>query len=175
MAKMIVDKVEDRILPAEANAPPAPAVITGVESRVEAATAFGPIRTVHRSYRAESSEALGSARRLRESRDECQHIIEQLRQVCEYYQGREMWWRNGVESMQMQHSEREQERDELLEASQEEWTVQYAELQSTAAAASQRMHDQHQLVEALANRLQATENTANEEVNRLRTDANEMQ
>ena len=74
----------------------------------------------------------------------------------------------------MQHSEREHERDALLEASQEEWAIKYAELQSTAVAASQRMHDQHQLVEALASRLQATENTASEEVNRLQNDASEM-
>ena len=91
MAEMIEDGVEARIIAADANAPPVPAVIAGVESRVEAVTAFGPIRTVHRSYRAESAEALGSARRLRESRDECHNIAVQLRLVCEYYQGREMW------------------------------------------------------------------------------------
>ena len=123
---MIEDGVEDRIVAADANAPPVPAMIAGVESRIEAATTFGPVRTVLRSYLSESAEALGSVRRLRESRDECHYIAEQLRLVCEYYQGREMWWRNGVESMQMQHSEREQERDRLLEASQEEWTIKYA-------------------------------------------------
>ena len=76
-----------------------------------------------------------------------------------------MWWRNGVESMQMQHSEREQERDRLLEASQEEWTIKYAELQSTAVAASQQMQNQHHLAETRAARLQMTERMADEEVN----------
>ena len=119
MADMIEDGVEDGNDAADANAPPVPAMIAGVESRIEAATTYGPVRTVLRSYLAESAEALGSVRQLRVSRDECNHIAEQLRKTCEYYQGREMWWRNSVGSLQMQHSEREQERDRLLEASQE--------------------------------------------------------
>ena len=101
MAEMIVDRVEEGILPTDGSQSRAPAVIGGVERRVEGIGPFGPIRTVHRRYLAESSEALGSARRLRESREECQHVIQQLRQVCEYTQEREAWWRNGVESMQM--------------------------------------------------------------------------
>ena len=83
MADMIVDRVEDRIIPHEGLQSRAPAVIGGVERRVEGMGPFGPIRTVHRRYLSESSEALGSARRLRESRDECQHIMQELRQVCE--------------------------------------------------------------------------------------------
>ena len=162
MTDMIEDRTEDGIVVADANAPPPPAFVTGAESRIEVASTFGPIRTTHRSYRAESAEAMGSMRQLRESREECHFFAEQLRRACETCQVREMWWRNGVESMQMQHSEREQERDALLEASQEQWTIKYAELQGTAAAASQRMHDQHQLVEAIAGRLQTTENTAHE-------------
>ena len=77
--------------------------------------------------------------------------------------------------MQMQHSEREQERTRLLEASQEEWTVKYAELQSTAYAASQRMQSQHQLVESQSTRLYMTEQRADEELGKLRRDASEMQ
>ena len=85
------------------------------------------------------------------------------------------WWRNGVESMMMEHSERGQEKEALLEASQESWTMKYAELQSIATAGSQRMHDQHQLIEALSSRLRTTESMAHEEFGRLKTDADKAQ
>ena len=68
MAEMLVDRVEDRMLLSDGSQSRAPAVIGGVERRVEGMGPFGPIRTVHRRYLAESSEALGSARRLREFR-----------------------------------------------------------------------------------------------------------
>ena len=55
---MIEDGVEDGNDAADANAPPVPAMIAGVESRIEAATTYGPVRTVLRSYLAESAEAL---------------------------------------------------------------------------------------------------------------------
>ena len=77
--------------------------------------------------------------------------------------------------MEMNVSEREQERDRILEASQQEWTVRFAELQGTAAAASQQIQNQHNLVEAQIVRLHRAESYAEEEVNALRQDASDLQ
>ena len=79
MAEMIVDRVDDRISQTGGSQSNMPAVIEGVETRVEGMGSFGPIRTVHRRYHAETAEALGSARRLRESREECQHVMHQFK------------------------------------------------------------------------------------------------
>ena len=171
---MIEDETENRIVAASAGASQTAAVIEGSESRIETASSFGPMRTVHRSYRSESLEALGSVRRLHESRDECRIIAEQLRQVCEYYQERETWWRNSVASVHMQHSEREHERNRILEASEEEWTTKYAQLQGAAAAVSHQMNEQHLFAESQAERLQSIERTAGEEINEFRSNADRV-
>ena len=163
MTEMIEDRIQNGVVVVNANAQLLPAIAVGTESTIEAVTAFGPTRATQRTFRVESAEAAGTARQLLNSREECQYLSDQLRRVCEYYQVRDAWWRNGVESMQMEHSERGQEKEALLEASQEGWTMKYAELQSTATAGSQRMHNQHQFIEALTTRLQATESMANEE------------
>ena len=123
---MIEDETENRIVAANADAPQTAAVIEGIECRIEAASTFGPMRTVHRSYRADSLDTLGSVRRLHRSRDECRHIADQLRRVCDYYQEKETWWRNSVASIRMQHSEREHERNRILEASEVEWVTRYS-------------------------------------------------
>ena len=168
---MIEDETENRIVAANADASQTVAVIEGTESRIEAASTFGPMRTVHRSYRSESLEALGSVRRLHQSRDECRRIVEQLRRVCDYYQERETWWRNNVASIRMQHSEREHERNIILEASEAEWTTRYSQLQGAATAVSQQMTEQHLFAESQAERLQAIERTASEEINEFRGSA----
>ena len=91
MADMIVDRAEDRLVPREDLRSRVPALIQGVERRVEGMGTFGPIRTVQRRFLAEYSEDQGYARRIREAREECQSIMQELRRVCEYTQEREAW------------------------------------------------------------------------------------
>ena len=77
--------------------------------------------------------------------------------------------------MELNVSERVLERDCLLEASQREWSIRHAELQSTAAAASQQIQNQQSLVEAQTARLHQVESLAEEEFTSLRQDAAHMQ
>ena len=168
---MIEDETENRIVAANAGSSQAVAMIEGSETRVETASSFGPWRAAHRSYRASSLDSLGSVRSLHRSRDECRHIADQLRRVCDYYQEKEIWWRNNVSSIRMQHSEREHERNRILEASEVEWATRYSQLQGAAAAVSQQMTEQHLFAESQAERLQAIERSANEEINEFRGNA----
>ena len=175
MTEMIEDRSQNGVVVVNANAPLLPAIAVGTESTIEAVTAFGRTRAVQRAFRIESAEAAGTARQLQYSHEECQYLSDQLRQMYEHGLARDAWWRNGVESMMMEHSERGQEKEALLEASQEGWTMKCAELQGIATAGTQRMYDQHQFTEALTTRLRATESMANDEFGRLKTDADKAQ
>ncbi len=122
MANMIVDQTGGRNLLAVTSLPQEPAIVTAIEQSVQAMGPFGPVRAAQRRYIAESPEALGTARRLRVSQEECDLVMDELRQVCQATQERETWWRQGVESMMLEVSDREYERNRLLGASQAEWS-----------------------------------------------------
>ena len=70
-----------------------PVYYGAIEQRSESPGPFGPIRTVRRMYHTETAEAMGTARRLHESQEECQQVMAQMRRVCEYAEQREVWWR----------------------------------------------------------------------------------
>ena len=164
---MIVDQNAESTFATRALQSQEPAIVAAIEQGIENVVPFGPARSVRRRYLAESSEYLGDARRYRDSQEECHRVMFELGQVCEATQEREAWWRRGVESMELNVSEREHERNRLLETSQREWTTRYAELQSTAAAASHQIQNQHSLIEAQAARLHHIESVAEEELTSL--------
>ena len=147
-SSMIVDGEAERNFPAATSHTQEPAIVEGVEHRFEGMTRFGPVRTTRRRIFAESSDALADARRLQLSQEECQFAMTEMRQVCEAAQERESWWRRGVEAMEVDASERDYERDRLLDDSQREWSMKRAELHNAAAAATRQIQNQQSLIEA---------------------------
>ena len=141
---MITEWTAGSVYPSAAAAPVSPmgalthdpVMYGAIEQRSESPGPFGPIRTVRRMFHSETAAAMGTARRLNESQEECQHMMTQMRRLYEHVEQREVWWRKGIESMEMHVSERVQERDRLLDISQREWSVKDLEMQNAAAAAN---------------------------------------
>ena len=100
---------------------------------------------------------------LRETQARYVRVEGELRAVCEAASEREVWWRRGVEALELDMTDRDAERNCLLESAQAEWARSHAEMRGTADAASRQVQDHVELIEVQSARLLQVENHADRE------------
>ena len=145
------------------------AFVGGVERTVERPGPFGPIRASQRHFVAESAEALGLDDSLRDAQAQYARVADELRAFAEAASEREAWWRRNVETMELGISDRDAQRNRLLEIAESGWVERHAEMRVTADEASRSIAAHAEAVEVQSVRLRQVENHAEREYASLRT------